>query len=118
IYRMLKRFHAYKGVKKIIITENGAAFNDRLEEGRVADPYRIRFYEQYLGQVLKAKQEGVNVSGYFAWSFTDNFEWADGHSKRFGLVYVDYPSQRRIVKSSGFWFQQFLHAQHQVLKAE
>lgn len=118
IYRMLKRFHAYKGVKKIIITENGAAFNDRLEEGRVADPYRIRFYEQYLAQVLRAKQEGVNVSGYFAWSFTDNFEWAEGYSKRFGLVYVDYPSQRRIVKSSGFWFQQFLHAQHQVLKAE
>lgn len=116
IYRVLKRFHAYKGIKKLIITENGAAFHDRLEDGHVEDDYRIHFYEQYLEQVLKAKHEGVNVGGYFAWSFTDNFEWAEGYSKRFGLVYVDYPSQRRIVKSSGFWFQQFLQKQHQLRK--
>lgn len=117
IYRVLKRFHQYKDVKKIIITENGAAFNDRLEGGHVDDDYRIQFYEQYLAQVLKAKQEGVNVAGYFAWSFTDNFEWAEGYSKRFGLVYVDYATQKRIVKSSGFWFQHFLQDQKQRLKA-
>ena len=108
IHRVLKRFAAYQGVKKIIITENGAAFNDRVEENHVEDNYRTQFYQQYLEQVLKAKQEGVNVAGYFAWSLTDNFEWSEGYSKRFGLVYVDYPTQRRIIKSSGLWFQQFL----------
>lgn len=117
IYRILKRFHSYRNIKKIIITENGAAFNDQVTDGQVKDDYRIRFYEQYLKQVLQAKHEGVNVKGYFAWSFTDNFEWAEGYSKRFGLVYVDYPTQKRIVKSSGFWFQQFLEKQALYLKA-
>ena len=114
---MLKRFAGYEGVKKIIITENGASFLDRVEDGHVHDDDRIRFYERYLEQVLRAKAEGVNVQGYFAWSFTDNFEWAEGYSKRFGLVYIDYPTQRRIIKSSGFWFQQFLQNHHQLLKA-
>ena len=117
IYRTLKRFSAYDGIPKIIITENGAAFPDRLEEGHVYDDNRIRFYQQYLAQVLKAKREGVNVQGYFAWSFTDNFEWAEGYSKRFGLVYIDYPTQRRIIKSSGFWFQHFLQQQFELQKA-
>lgn len=108
IYRVLKRFANYKGVKKIIVTENGAAFNDTVKEDRVDDFYRIRFLNQYLAQVLRAKEEGVNVAGYFVWSFTDNFEWAEGYSKRFGLVYVDYATQRRIIKASGFWFQHFL----------
>jgi beta-glucosidase len=117
IYRVLKRFAGYRGVDRIIITENGAAFPDRLEEGQVHDDYRVEFYQQYLAQVLKAKEEGVNVQGYFAWSFTDNFEWAEGYSKRFGLVYVDYATQRRIIKSSGYWFQQFLQEQQRLLKA-
>lgn len=117
IYRVLKRFDSYRNIKKIIITENGAAFNDRVVDGRVNDECRIHFYEQYLEQVLRAKREGVNVTGYFAWSFTDNFEWAEGYSKRFGLVYVDYPTQRRIVKASGFWFQHFLEDQRRLLKA-
>jgi beta-glucosidase len=117
MYRMLKRFHSYNGISKIIITENGAAFPDKLEDGHVHDDERIQFYDSYLEQVLKAKQEGVNVQGYFAWSFTDNFEWAEGYSKRFGLVYIDYPTQRRIIKSSGFWFQHFLQKQHQLRKA-
>jgi beta-glucosidase len=117
IYRVLKRFAGYKGVDRIIITENGAAFPDQLDEGQVHDDYRVEFYQQYLAQVLKAKEEGVNVQGYFAWSFTDNFEWAEGYSKRFGLVYVDYATQRRIIKSSGYWFQQFLQEQQRLLKA-
>jgi beta-glucosidase len=76
----------------------------------------VEFYQQYLAQVLKAKEEGVNVQGYFAWSFTDNFEWTEGYSKRFGLVYIDYATQRRIIKSSGYWFQQFLQEQQRLLK--
>lgn len=117
IYRSLKRFAAYKNSPPLVITENGAAFTDVVRNGQVDDPQRIAFYEDYLAQVLKAKEEGVNVQGYFAWSFTDNFEWAEGCSKRFGLVYVDYATQRRIVKSSGFWLQQFLQTQNQLRKA-
>lgn len=117
IYRALKRFQAYDNSIEIIITENGAAFPDRLEDGHVDDSDRIQFYQQYLAQVLKAKQEGVNVNGYFAWSFTDNFEWAEGYSKRFGMVYVDYATQRRIIKASGFWLQNFLSSQQTMRKA-
>ena len=62
----------------------------------------------YLTQVLKARREGIPVQGYFAWSFIDNFEWAQGYYPRFGLVYVDYKTQKRIVKVSGHWFREFL----------
>jgi beta-glucosidase len=108
MYRMLKKFDAYEKINKIIITENGAAFNDEVTDGHVHDVQRIEFYRNYLEQVLKAKNEGVKVDGFFAWSFTDNFEWAEGFKQRFGLVYVDYPTQRRIVKDSGFWYKEFL----------
>jgi beta-glucosidase len=108
IYKVLKRFNAYKGIKKIIITENGAAFDDKVVKGQVLDDYRIRFFQKYLEQVLRARREGVKVDGYFAWSFTDNFEWTEGYRPRFGLVYIDYPTQKRIVKASGFWWKEFL----------
>jgi beta-glucosidase len=108
IYKVLKRFNSYKEIKKIIITENGAAFDDKVIKGRVEDDNRIRFFQKYLEQVLRAKREGVKVEGYFAWSFTDNFEWAEGYRPRFGLVYIDYPTQKRIVKASGFWWKEFL----------
>ena len=61
-----------------------------------------------ISQVLRAKQEGVNVTGYFIWTFLDNFEWAEGYYPRFGLVYVDFATQKRIVKSSGNWYAKFL----------
>lgn len=118
IYKLLKKFDRYKKIKKIIITENGAAFDDKLIDGHVHDAYRVEFFQQYLEQVLKAKNEGVNVAGYFAWSFTDNFEWAEGYRHRFGLVYVDYATQKRIIKSSGFWYKQFLDRQAVLLHAK
>jgi beta-glucosidase len=108
IYKILKQFNSYKQIKKIIITENGAAFDDEVVDGHVQDDNRIRFFQKYLEQVLRAKKEGVKVDGYFAWSFTDNFEWAEGYRPRFGLVYVDYATQKRIIKASGFWYKQFL----------
>ena len=108
MYQVLKRFDGYKKMPRIIITENGAAFHDEIKDGQVHDPERINFFKQYLQQVLKAKNEGVKVEGYFAWSFTDNFEWAEGYRPRFGLVYVDYATQKRIIKSSGFWYRHFL----------
>ncbi|MCK0144509.1 GH1 family beta-glucosidase [Arenibacter sp. F26102] len=108
IYNMIKRFNGYPGVKKIIITENGSAFIDKIEEGTVYDKERLSYLQAYLKQVHKAKREGLKVDGYFVWTFTDNFEWADGYFPRFGLVYVDFKNQQRIVKSSGKWFSAFL----------
>jgi len=108
IYQIIKQFAAYKNLPPIIITENGAAFKDRVENGRVHDKQRVEFYQQYLENVLKAKKEGVDIRGYFAWSFMDNFEWAEGYGPRFGIVHVDYKTQKRTIKDSGLWFKEFL----------
>ncbi len=93
------------------ITENGAAFSDQLsEDGRVNDEQRINFYSAYLQSAHKAIEDGVPLHGYFAFSLIDNFEWAEGYSKRFGLIYIDYPTQRRIMKESGFWYRDSIAA--------
>lgn len=108
IYHMLHQFNRYAGIRKLIVTENGAAFPDGVVRGKVDDPERLRYLQRYLQQVLRARQEGVPVEGYFVWSFTDNFEWAEGYHPRFGLVYVDFKTQQRIVKTSGEWYGAFL----------
>ncbi|QMW05217.1 GH1 family beta-glucosidase [Spirosoma foliorum] len=108
MYRIIKQFGQYEGIKKIYITESGAAFYDQVEKGQVHDKARVEYHQNYLQQVLRAKQEGLPVEGYFAWTFLDNFEWAEGYRPRFGLVYVDFRTQQRIVKASGRWFQQLL----------
>jgi beta-glucosidase len=108
IYEMIKRFNAYPQIKKIIITENGAAFSDTIVNGEVDDQKRVNYLQTHLQQVLRAKQEGYNVEGYFVWTLTDNFEWAEGYHPRFGLVYVDFETQQRIIKSSGYWFANLL----------
>ncbi len=116
IYHILKMYNEYIGIKKIIITENGVAFKDELVNGKVNDINRINFYDSYLKQVLKAKQEGVKVEGYFSWSFTDNFEWAEGYHPRFGLVHIDFETQQRTLKESALWFKKFLEAPKMKLK--
>jgi beta-glucosidase len=108
IYMMLKKFGAYEKIKNIIVTENGAAFDDVVEDGVVNDVSRQLFLQDHITQVLRAREEGINVNGYFVWTFTDNFEWAEGYRPRFGLVYVDFLTQKRIVKSSGFWYSRFI----------
>lgn len=108
INSMIRKFNAYNGVKKIIITENGAAFEDHLNDGKAHDPDRLLYLQNYLEQVHRAIEEGLEISGYFVWTFTDNFEWAEGYYPRFGLVYVDFETQKRIIKSSGKWFKDFL----------
>lgn len=108
MYRVIKQFSQYEGIKKMYITESGAAFFDTVEHGRVQDTARIAYHQNYLGNVLRAKKEGIPVAGYFAWTFLDNFEWAEGYRPRFGLVYVDFRTQQRIVKASGRWFQKLL----------
>lgn len=108
MYRIIKQFAAYKSIKAIYITENGVAFKDEMMGGEIHDTARIQFFKEYLKSVLKAKREGIDVRGYFIWSFLDNFEWAEGTRPRFGLVHVDYETQKRTVKDSGKWFSQFL----------
>jgi beta-glucosidase len=108
IYHALVRFGEYRGIKKIIVTENGAAFHDELKGENVADPERVQYLKDHITQVLRARQQGVPVNGYFVWTFLDNFEWAEGFRPRFGLVHVDYETQRRTVKDSGYWYRDFL----------
>lgn len=89
---------------EIIITENGCAFEDKLVDGKVEDSDRVNFYASYLDQCHAAIKNGVNLKGYFAWSFFDNFEWASGYSKRFGLFFVDFETLERTAKSSALWY--------------
>ena len=110
IYEMVKKFSQYKNVRKIIITENGASFHDHLQNGTITDIERINYLGSYLHQVHKAHQHFEKLKGYFIWSFTDNFEWAEGYTQRFGLVYVDFNTQQRIPKKSFHWFSHFLQA--------
>jgi len=106
--RMIKRFWLYGGVKEIIVSENGAAFKDELVNGVVNDTQRIDYFQQYIAAMHRAKKEGVNVNGYFAWTLTDNFEWSEGYAARFGLVHLDFKTQLRTIKDSGYWFRDFL----------
>lgn len=108
IYHLLKKFAAYPKIKKILVTENGASFPDKVTGDAVHDPRRTQFIQNYLGQVLRAQKEGVPVKGYFIWTFMDNFEWAEGYRPRFGLVHVDFETQKRTVKDSGKWYRDFL----------
>jgi beta-glucosidase len=108
IYHMLKKYDSYPQIKKIIVTENGAAFPDVVTGDAVDDPKRVTYLQNHLQQVLKAKQEGCKVFGYFVWTLTDNFEWAEGYHPRFGLIHVDFDTQKRIVKSSGQWYANLL----------
>lgn len=108
IYRIIKQFAAYPNVKKVIVTENGAAFKDELINGEINDAKRVDFLQEYLKNVLRAKREGINVGGYFIWSFLDNYEWAEGYRPKFGIVGVDYKTQHCTVKASGKWFSEFL----------
>ena len=89
----------------VYITENGAAMADEIIDGVVNDQDRVDYYQQHLNAVHDAIELGVEVNGYFAWSLMDNFEWAEGYLKRFGIVHVDYDTQVRTVKASGLAFK-------------
>ncbi len=100
--RMLNKIHREYRLPPIYITENGAAFQDEVSpDGQVHDPRRLDYLKQHFIQTRLAMQDGVDVRGYFVWSLLDNFEWAHGYTKRFGLVYVDYQTQERTIKDSG-----------------
>lgn len=94
------------------VCENGTALNDYpLSDGRIHDSSRIEYFKQYLAQLKRAKDEGLDIRGYFAWSLMDNFEWASGYRDRFGLIYVDFKTKERIIKDSGYWYGDFIREQ-------
>ena len=105
------------GKLPLYITENGAAFYDppHTIDGRVEDPLRVEYYRQHLRAAHEAMEKGVNLRGYYAWSLLDNYEWAHGYSKRFGLVHVDYETQQRTIKSSGRYYAEVIRTKGAIL---
>jgi len=103
---IIMRVHRDYAPKEIYITENGSAWDDSVINDKVDDPHRVSYLERHLDAMLAAKSQGAPVNGYFAWSLMDNFEWAYGYSKRFGIVYVDYETQKRIPKSSAYYYRE------------
>jgi beta-glucosidase len=91
-----------------LVTENGAAFKDEYIDGVINDTQRLDYVRDHIAATYAAHQQGVPVGGYFAWSLMDNFEWASGYAKRFGLVHVNFETQQRTLKNSALWYQQFL----------
>ena len=109
IAEVVTRLHDEYGVRSLYVTENGAAFGDvRTHDGRIHDVDRIAYLSAYLEAVASAIAAGVPLRGYFVWSLLDNFEWAEGYSKRFGLVYVDYPTLERVPKDSFHWYRELI----------
>ena len=100
----------------VLITENGVSCHDVIAlDGKVHDPDRIDFINRYLRKLREACDEGVPVMGYFLWSIIDNFEWAHGYHERLGLIYVDYPTQKRIIKDSGYWYRKVMETNGECL---
>jgi len=109
IREVLTRLHREYGIRSLFVAENGAAFGDvRTHDGAIHDLERIKYFDAYLAEVAAAMADGVPVRGYFVWSLLDNFEWAEGYSKRFGLVFVDYPTLERIPKDSFYWYRDLI----------
>jgi beta-glucosidase len=107
--RMLNRINADYKLPPIYITENGAAFQDTVtDDEKVHDERRLDFLRQHFAQVRLAMQDGVDVRGFFVWSLLDNFEWGHGYTKRFGLIHMDYETQKRTIKDSGEWFSRVI----------
>ncbi len=107
---LLARLARDYALPPLMVTENGAAYRDRVENGRVEDEARRQYLESHVRAAADAVERGVDLRGYFVWSLLDNFEWASGYDKRFGLYYVDYATQARIAKSSSAWYARLMRA--------
>ncbi|MCT8137152.1 beta-glucosidase [Anaerobacillus sp. CMMVII] len=105
-YKVLCYIHETYGQTPIYITENGACYNDEPIDRRVKDEGRIEYLQQHLVSLNRAIESGVNIKGYLTWSLLDNFEWAEGYSKRFGIVHVNYRTLERTKKDSFYWYKQ------------
>jgi len=109
LYQLLTRVHHDYGPLPLYVTENGAAFPDQLTTaGEVEDPRRINYLQSYLQAAWRAIEAGVPLKGYYVWTLMDNFEWAFGYSKRFGLIYIDYQTQKRYLKKSAHWYKEVI----------
>jgi beta-glucosidase len=107
---LLVRVRDDYGEIPLLITENGAAFDDRLNGAAVEDERRVAYLQAHIEAVERARERGVDVQGYYVWSLLDNFEWEWGYEKRFGIVFVDFPTQRRIPKRSALWYRDLIAA--------
>ena len=106
LYDTLLRVHYNYGFPALYVTENGAAFADEVsQDGHVHDNRRISYLQRHLAAARRAIAAGVPLNGYYLWSFLDNFEWSFGYTKRFGIVYVDFETQKRILKDSAIWYR-------------
>ena len=114
---LLVRLHRDYAPAALIITENGGAFPDVVREGGVHDLDRTQYLADHIAAVADAIAAGVPVKGYMVWSLLDNFEWASGYVKRFGIVHVDYATQQRTLKASAHWYREFLSQQRQAVVA-
>jgi beta-glucosidase len=109
LFELLSKVSAEYKPAKILITENGASYSNSPDSsGKVEDDQRIQYIDLHLQQIVKAIQAGIPIAGYFVWSFMDNFEWTHGFSQRFGLVYIDYQTQKRTPKKSAFWYSRVI----------
>jgi len=109
LHALLLRVRRDYGDFPIYITENGAAYDDsEVVNGTVDDPERTAYLEDHLAAIARAIDDGVDVQRYYAWSLLDNFEWEHGYDKRFGIVRVDYETQKRIPKRSGLWYRDYI----------
>jgi beta-glucosidase len=100
----------------LYVTENGAAFYDPpSSESLVDDPLRVRYLQDHIRAAQRARARGVDLKGYFVWSLLDNYEWAHGYSKRFGIVHVDFQTQKRTIKASGRFYAEVIRTQGTVL---
>ena len=108
---LLLRLKQDYAVPPLFITENGGAFKDQMVDGRVHDQPRLDYLARHIEAVAEAMRQGVTMGGYMVWSLMDNFEWASGYEKRFGIVHVDYQTQQRTLKDSALWYRDFLQAQ-------
>jgi beta-glucosidase len=114
LYQLLMRVTRDYAPPAIYVTENGAAFGDvRVHDGRVHDPERTAYIASHIEAVSRAVADGAAVRGYFVWSLLDNFEWAHGYSKRFGIVYIDYPTLERVPKDSFYWYRDYIASARQ-----
>jgi beta-glucosidase len=107
---LMLRLHNDYPVKSLIITESGACFDDTMVDGQINDEGRCKYLERHLESAHAAIQAGAPLDGYFAWSLLDNYEWAEGYARRFGMVHVDFETQERTLKKSGLYYRNFLRA--------
>ena len=113
LLRVLRWMDSYSGHLPVYITENGSAEEDCVTEGRIHDKGRIDYIRKHLGVMKEAIAEGIPLKGYFYWSFIDNYEWTFGYTRRFGLVWCDYMTLRRIPKDSAWYMRDVIRSREE-----